>query len=138
MRLPGADRPVVNADKIREYLLSAAHPVGRFKAAFFGGLGYSAAEWDVLAADLRGHAVENEASATEANEYGQKYEVRGRMLGPAGKTAFIVAVWIAQRRWEARGGLADDITTIAHGTEQITLDDIDDVTGGDSRFGAGA
>lgn len=25
----------------------------------------------------------------------------------------IVAVWIAQRRWEARGGLADDITTIA-------------------------
>jgi hypothetical protein len=87
----------VNADKIREYLLSDSHPVGRFKAVFFGGLGYSAAEWEVLAADLMGHAVGNEASATEANEYGQKYEVRGRMSGPAGKTAVVVAVWIVLR-----------------------------------------
>ncbi|QDU65124.1 hypothetical protein Pla86_01880 [Planctomycetes bacterium Pla86] len=87
----------MNADKIREYLLSDAHPVGRFKAAFFGGLGYSAGEWEVLAADLRGHAVENDASATETNEYGQKYEVRGRMAGPAGKIAVVVAVWIVLR-----------------------------------------
>ena len=97
MRLPGADRAVVSADKTREYLLSDAHPVGRFKAAFFGGLCYSAAEWDVLAADLRGHAMENEASATEANEYGQKYEIRAIMAGPSGKTAVVVAVWIVLR-----------------------------------------
>lgn len=64
MKLPCAERAVVSADKIREYLLSDAHPVGRFKAAFFSGLGYSATEWDVLASDLRGHAVENEAAAT--------------------------------------------------------------------------
>ncbi len=57
--------------KIREYLLSDAHPVGRFKAAFFVALGYSAAEWEVLAADLRRHAMENEATATVVNEYGQ-------------------------------------------------------------------
>jgi len=94
VKLPGIDRAVVNADKIREYLLSQAHPVGRFKAAFFAGVGYSAAEWEVLVADLRGHAVENQASATEANEYGQKYEIRGTMGRPAGKTAVVVAVWI--------------------------------------------
>lgn len=88
------DRAVVDADKIREYLLSDAHPVGRFKAAFFAELGYSAAEWEVLAADLKGHAAENQASATEPNEYGQKYEIRGTMAGPAGKTEVVVAVRI--------------------------------------------
>jgi hypothetical protein len=97
VRLPGADRAVVSADKIREYLLSDAHPIGRFKAAFFAGLGYSAAEWNVLAADLRGHAVANDALATETSAYGQKYEVRGRIAAPSGKTAVIVTVWIVLR-----------------------------------------
>ena len=94
MKLPGVDRAVVSASKIRDYLLSDSHPVGRFKAAFFTARGYSAAGWEALAADLRRHALDNEASAIEANEYGQKYEVRGTLVGPTGKTAVIVAVWI--------------------------------------------
>ena len=93
MRLPGADRAVVSASKTRDYLLSGSHPVGRFKAAFFAALGYSAAGWEALAADLRRHAMDNEASATEANEYGQKYEVRGSLKGPRGRAALLVAVW---------------------------------------------
>ena len=57
-------------------------------------LGYSAAGWDLLEADLRGHAMSNEAVASEINEYGQKYEIRGRIVSPAGKEAVLVAVWI--------------------------------------------
>jgi len=53
VQLPGVDQAVVDVAKIRDYLLSRAHPVGRFKAAFFTLLGYSAAEWEVLAGDLR-------------------------------------------------------------------------------------
>ena len=94
MKLPGAERAVINTSKIRDYLLSDSHPVGRFKAAFFTAQGYSAAGWEALVADLRRHAVENEAFATEANDYGQKYEVRGMLTGPAGKTAVVVSVWI--------------------------------------------
>ncbi|MBI2920103.1 MAG: hypothetical protein HYY18_03340 [Planctomycetes bacterium] len=97
MKLPGVERAVVSAPKIRDYLLSDSHPVGRFKAAFFVGLGYSAASWESLAADLRRHATDNEAVATEANEYGQKYEVRGKISGPAGRAADLVAVWIVLR-----------------------------------------
>lgn len=41
--------------------------------------------------------MENEAAATEASEYGQKYEVRGTLKGPSGKTAFVVAVCIVLR-----------------------------------------
>ena len=47
--------------------------------------------------DLRRYALDNEAFATEANEYGQKYEVRGALAGPADKTAVLVAVWIVLR-----------------------------------------
>jgi len=97
VKLPGVEHAVVDAAKIRDYLLSDSHPVGRFKAAFFVSLGYSAADWELLAADLRGHARDNDAVASELSEYGQKYEVRGRIEGPVGKVAVLVAVWIVLR-----------------------------------------
>ena len=94
MRLPGIDDAVVDEGKIRDYLLSESHPVGRFKAAFFSSLGYSRHAWQVLARDLELHAAENEAVPTEHNRYGQKYEIRGRIQGPSGKAAELVAAWI--------------------------------------------
>jgi hypothetical protein len=36
MKLPGADHAIVDGAKARDYLLSPEHPVGRFKAVFFG------------------------------------------------------------------------------------------------------
>jgi hypothetical protein len=97
VELLGADRAEVDQDKICEYQLSAMHPIGRFKAAFFGGLGYSVDEWAVFAEHLRRHAVENDATATAPNEYGQEYEETGRLAGPTGKSAVVVAVWIVLR-----------------------------------------
>jgi hypothetical protein len=94
MRLPGVARAVVDEAKVRDYLLSDSHPVGRFKATFFVALGYSASNWADLADDLRGHAAGNEALVAETNEYGQKYEVRGILQGPTGRIAVVVAVWI--------------------------------------------
>ncbi len=94
MKIPGAERGVIEAAKLRDYLLSASHPVGRFKAAFFVALGDSQEAWQTLAADLRSHAVENEAKASEMNAYGQKYEVHGILRGPTGRVAAIVSVWI--------------------------------------------
>lgn len=45
--------PVIDPVKLRDYLLSRTHPVGRFKAASFLSLGYSADNWARLEADLR-------------------------------------------------------------------------------------
>lgn len=97
MQLPGVDRAVVDAAKIRDYLLSDAHPVGRFKAAFFVALGYSATAWRTLEADLRAFATANDATPTAASVYGQKYEVRGRIRGPAGRSAALATVWSVLR-----------------------------------------
>ena len=94
MRLPGIEDAVVGEGKIRDYLLSESHPVGRFKEAFFSSLGYSRNRWQALVRDLRRHAAENEAVPTEHNSYGQNYEIRGRIEGPSGNAGALVAVWI--------------------------------------------
>ena len=36
MKVPQAELAVVDPAKVRDYLLSPEHPVGRFKATFFG------------------------------------------------------------------------------------------------------
>ena len=94
MGLPGAEGAVVEPRKLRDYLLSPSHPLGRFKAAFFARLGYTQEAWGVLSADLRRHAESGEASAAQAFRFGQKYEVTGILKGPAGKEAEVVSIWI--------------------------------------------
>ena len=40
MKLPNADAATVDDAKVRDYLLSPEHPVGRFKARVFRSAGY--------------------------------------------------------------------------------------------------
>ena len=97
MKLPNVDRSVIDTAKIRGYLLSRSHPVGRFKAAFFTSLGYTDEDWQQLEADLRGHARTHEASAGESTGYGQKYDVRGILTGPlVRRGASVITVWIVR------------------------------------------
>jgi hypothetical protein len=86
MKIPQAERAVIEPAKIRHYLLSTSHPVGRFKAPFFASLGYTSAKWRLLANDPRDLAV--------SRPYGQKYEICGTLNGPAGRSARVRTVWI--------------------------------------------
>ena len=61
MRLPGAEHARIEPEKIREYLLSPDHPVGRFKARFFASLGYERSRWEALRDDLLAAARSQEA-----------------------------------------------------------------------------
>jgi hypothetical protein len=97
VKLPAAERSRVEPAKVRDYLLSREHPVGRFKAVFFEKLGYSADPWERLEQDLRALAVTGEATLGNQTKYGQKYEVHGTLRGPSGGSASIVTVWIV--RW---------------------------------------
>ena len=65
MKLPNGDRAVVNEGKLRDYLLSRSHPVGRFKADFFFRLGFQAEAWEALAERLARYGEAEEATATE-------------------------------------------------------------------------
>ena len=94
MKLPAAERAVIAQVKIRDYLLSTSHPVGRFKAPFFATLGYTSANWRRLEEDLRDLAVSGDAELGKDSSYGRKYEIRGTIRGPSGRSAEVLTVWI--------------------------------------------
>ncbi len=93
-RLPGAASATISRTKICDYLLSSTHPIGRFKAAFFSVLGYTMDNWERLQKDLLQLARSGEAVAGQGSQYGLKYEVRGTLVGPTGRQARLVTVWI--------------------------------------------
>jgi len=94
MGLPDLDRADIPAAKIRDYLLNPEHPVGRAKAKFFAGLGFTRGRWPELHAALLAHAALGEAQALAPDRFGQKYLIRGKIQGPQGPAVPIVAVWI--------------------------------------------
>ncbi len=93
MKLPNSENAVIQAEKLRDYILSAVHPVGRFKSAFFRGLGYQADTYEKLESDIR-TLLSAEAELAEQNKFGSKYLVQGILTGPNGRSARIVTVWI--------------------------------------------
>ena len=96
MDLPGRENVRIDAAKVRDYLLSREHAVGRFKAAFFEGLGYSASEWTRLESDLRQLAMTGSATLGKQTKYGRHYEIRGTLRGPSGKIAQLMTIWIVR------------------------------------------
>jgi hypothetical protein len=94
MVLPGAEHAVVDAAKVRDYLLSHEHPVGRFKAVFFEALGYASTDWTRLQADLLALCRSANVVEGHASPFGRKYEVRGTLQGPSGRSAEVVTVWV--------------------------------------------
>lgn len=92
--MPGSERALVGAVKVRDYLLSHEHPVGRFKAVFFETLGYSRAGWFRLQRDLLDLSRTGTAAEGQSSQFGRKYEVRGTIEGPSGRSAEVVTVWV--------------------------------------------
>ena len=50
--LPNAALAFVEPSKVRDYLLSQSHPVGRFKSVVFMAIGYAQDNWQKLRDDL--------------------------------------------------------------------------------------
>ena len=94
MPLPRAEDAIVDEAKLRDYLLSHEHPVGRAKARFFESLGFHHSEWQLLGEALRELALHAEATPTTPSVFGQPYLVRGILRGPEGRSAGVVTVWM--------------------------------------------
>jgi hypothetical protein len=98
MNLPNADRAIIDAAKIRDYLLSEIHPVDRFKAAFFIALGYSTDRWELLRDDLVTVARGSPAASGKQSPFGRMFEVDGILTGPSGRSADVRSVWIIRAK----------------------------------------
>ena len=78
---------------MRDYLLSREHPVGRFKARVFASAGYGETNWEVLQRDLQVVARSEDAILARAERYGQLFEIRAILQGPAGSLP-VITVWL--------------------------------------------
>lgn len=94
MRLPNFRRALVEPGKVRGYLLSNSHPVGRFKSGFFMSLGYTQDDWMKLRDDLVELAANGAAIPVGETKFGRKFEVTGILTGPTGRSANIRTVWM--------------------------------------------
>ena len=84
MQIPGADLAVVEPAKVRDYLLSREHPIGRFKAHVFAAAGYQSENWTILQRDLQGIVRSADAVLMRSEPYGQLFEIRAILQGPEG------------------------------------------------------
>ena len=76
MKLPNADRAIVEIEKLRDYCLSSSHPRGRHKArVFITALGITADNAQELKQAILSAVTTEEATPTERDEYGQRFVV---------------------------------------------------------------
>ena len=94
MRLPNAERAIVDPTKITEYLLNLSHPDGASKARFFGRFGFSLDRWENLAKSLRDHAMRHTVESVTESEYGLRYCIDGLLETPDGRKPRVRTVWL--------------------------------------------
>ena len=102
MKIPGGERPVIEEAKVRDYLLSPEHPVGRAKAQFFVPLGFERTNWSVLRDQLQ-QLASVDAELGASTRFGQKYVVPSTIQGPSGRRASLVVGWIILNGEDFRG-----------------------------------
>jgi hypothetical protein len=93
MKLPRADKAVVEREKIVDYLLSAAHRHGASKARFFTEFGFRAEQWERLAAALLELGRTHEVVRERETGFGPRYVVEGELHTPCGRRPRVRTVW---------------------------------------------
>jgi len=98
MKLPNADRAVVDLEKLENYCLSATHPRGKHKARVFASaLKITDADSELLRIALLKAVQSEEARPAESDAYGRRYLIDFSMEH-GGNTAMIRSSWIIRSR----------------------------------------
>ncbi|HEY5574547.1 MAG TPA: hypothetical protein VIK64_16110 [Anaerolineales bacterium] len=93
-RLPNAKRARIDPRKLRDYALNPKHEVGKYKAAFFEEMGYTAENWQVLESDIRVQHLTQPVEAGQPSPFGRKYTITARLKGPQGEPRWVTTVWM--------------------------------------------
>jgi Domain of unknown function (DUF4926) len=93
VKLPNAGNAVIAQEKLRLYLLNAAHRRGGSKASVLLSLGYSIANWQQLEADIRAQHLTAEVELETESEYGDRYEIAAPLTGPNGRSILFRSIW---------------------------------------------
>jgi len=103
MKLPNAERVIVEREKIVDYLLNPAHADNGGNAGFFLSLGFSPERWSVLAVAFRRIAESIDIAKSMESPHGRKYIVEGRLETPGDRRPWVRTVWIVDAGKICRG-----------------------------------
>jgi hypothetical protein len=96
MYLPHRQNAYVPPRKLRDYLLSETHAVGKSKAKFFQSLGFDDTNIDILEQGLLLIAQTELVKDVISSPHGEKYVIDGFLQTPAGRNIYIRTVWIVE------------------------------------------
>jgi hypothetical protein len=96
MKLPHGGNAYVPPEKLRDYLLSETHPVGKAKAKFFRSFGFDETNLNGLEQGLKAIADLEEVVEVTTTPYGTKYVIEGTLNTPSGQPARVRTVWIVE------------------------------------------
>ncbi len=93
-RIPNYEKAIIEPVKLKYYVLSDTHPIGRFKAVLFQQMGYTRENWEQFAEDIRTQHLTLDAEIGGRTKYGQKYIITGDINGASGRVMKLKSIWI--------------------------------------------
>lgn len=93
IELPNRFSAIVTQDKIQGYLLNTERMPAAAKARFFLSLGFHPEEWKSFALALMEHGQTCQVVKVVDSAYGRKFEVRGPIKCPDGRSPEICTIW---------------------------------------------
>lgn len=96
MKIPNADRAVVDIAKLRDYCLNPFHPVGKHKARVFqSALDLTSENSEELRSTLLNAIRVYDAELGQEDEYGQRYVLSFLMIRGE-RRAQIISAWLVR------------------------------------------
>lgn len=95
-RLPNVQHAVISESKIKDYLLSRTHTLGKTKAAFFERFGFTQNTWQALSQALLDHAERSDVIESDETPFGRKFVLEGALATPDGRNPVVRTVWFIE------------------------------------------
>ena len=96
MKLPA--NAIISERKVKEYLLS--YRKRNDKSKWLAKAGYDSKNWKKLQHDIRIQLLTRKAVLIQVNEYGDVYEIKGKLNGPNGYSLQVRSIWMNESETE--------------------------------------
>jgi hypothetical protein len=89
-----SENTLISPEKLTDYLL--VFKKRNDKSQWLAKLGYTIENWKVLEYDLRKQILSLDVVPIEKTEYGQLYEIKGKLTGPNGISLSVCTNWMIE------------------------------------------
>lgn len=97
MQLPNREKAYIPISKLKDYLLSETHSVGKFKAKFLRSVGFNETNTHLLKQGLINIAHSQNIKEAVSSPHGIKHIIDGLLQTPACGSIKMRTVWIIDR-----------------------------------------